>query len=229
MMNKWQDYEAQAYTAMEQRDYRAAHLAFTHAIQLRQEHGDPDPPHTARLWNNVGALCRELGDIAAAQQAYDHALFLHRTVIATPQSDCGIVLQNLGELALRRGDQEAAWAYFTEELDLWKQLKDPTMIPHLATCLHSLGEIMAAVEAYAPARRNFEQALELRELTLGDDQPETADTLIQLGMVCRAQRDYAAARTYLTRAQQLYIQALGAQHPMVTKLQTILTTLGVPN
>ena len=61
-MNTWQEYETHAYTAMEQRDYRAAHLAFTHAIHLRQEHGDPDPPHTARLWNNVGALCRELDD-----------------------------------------------------------------------------------------------------------------------------------------------------------------------
>ncbi len=214
-MNKWQDYEAQAYAAMEQR-------------QLRLEHGDPDPPHTARLWTNVGALCRELGAIAAAQQAYDHALFLHRTVIATPQPDCGIVLQNLGELALRRGDQEAGWSYFTEELDLWKQLKDPAMIPHTATCLHSLGEIMAAAGAYAPARRNFEQALELRELTIGDEQPETADTLIHLGMVCRAHGDQGAARTYLTRAQQFYIQALGAQHPMVAKLQAVLTTLGVP-
>jgi hypothetical protein len=36
-MNKWQDYEAQAYAAMEQRDYRAAHHAFTHAIRLRLE------------------------------------------------------------------------------------------------------------------------------------------------------------------------------------------------
>jgi tetratricopeptide (TPR) repeat protein len=138
-MNQWQDYETQAYVAMEQRDYRAAQLAFTHAIQLRQEHGDPDPAHTARLWNNVGALCRELGDIAAAQQAYDQAVFLHRTVIALPLPDLGIVLQNLGELALRRGDQEAAWTYFTEELDLWKHLKDPETIPHLATCPAFLG------------------------------------------------------------------------------------------
>jgi tetratricopeptide (TPR) repeat protein len=174
-------------------------------------------------------LCGELGDIAAAQQAYYHALLLHRTVMVSPQLDCCIVLQNLGELALRCGDHEAAWTYFTEELDLWKQLKDPAMLPHLAMCLHSLGEIMATAEAYAPARRNFEQALELRELTIGDDQPETADTLIQLGMVCRAQDDRAAARTYLTRAQQLYIQVLGSQHPMVAKLQTALTTLEIPN
>jgi hypothetical protein len=88
---------------------------------------------------------------------------------------------------------------------------------------------MAAAEAYAPARRNFEQALELRELTIGDDQPETADTLIQLGMVCRAQGDYGAARTYLSRAQRLYIQTFGLGHPMVAKLQTVLTTFGELN
>jgi tetratricopeptide (TPR) repeat protein len=138
-------------------------------------------------------------------------------------------LHNMGRLVQRQGDQKLAWDHLTEALGMWKRIittpDQADYLPHLAASLYACGEIMAADGKYDPARRNFEQALELRELTLASDHADIAINLASLGMLCSLQGDTIVARAYLQRALDLHVAALGPEHRVVQELRTALTDL----
>jgi tetratricopeptide (TPR) repeat protein len=71
----------------------------------------------------------------------------------------------------------------------------------------------AALGAYAQARPLHEQALAIREKTLGPEHPLTATSLNNLALVLKDEGDLAAARPLYERALAIDEKALGPEHP----------------
>ena len=74
------------------------------------------------------------------------------------------------------------------------------------------------------ARPYLERSLAISEQVLGEQHPDTATSLNNLGMLLQAMGDYAGARPYLERSLAISEQVLGAQHPDTA---TSLNNLGM--
>ena len=99
---------------------------------------------------------------------------------------------------------------------------------YVATCLYSLGEIMADTGEYNGARRNFEQALELREIIFGPQHENVAEILSDLGFLCNAMGDTTAALDYLKRALPVLEVALPTNHPEIVRVKELIAQLEPP-
>ena len=164
--------------------------------------------------------------LPAAQTYYEKAISIYESSGGDDSPEFAIALHNTGRTAYMQRKSKVAWDYFTQELAMWKRLNNPAFTPYLATCLQSCADIMADAGEFIGARRNLEQALELRAGVLLPNHPDVADNLMALGQLCEAQSDRPAARTYFQKALPLFISALGGNHPVVKELQSSLRRLG---
>jgi Flp pilus assembly protein TadD len=88
--------------------------------------------------------------------------------------------------------------------------------------LYACGEYFAKTGEYAIARKNFEQALTLRQNMLPPDHPDIAENLGGLGAMCMNLHDFASASVYLKRAIPLYQSELGPNDRQVMDLRRML-------
>ena len=229
-MDDLQHYNAQGRRASQQGDHAAALEAFERALFVAQVQ-EVDDYQVAQIWHNIGFAHAGLGHQADAYAAYEHALTLYEQ-LQRDDPEWAIALHNMGRWGQRQGDQKLAWDYLTAALDMWKRIITSTeqadYLPYLAASLYACGEVMATDGKYAPARRNFEQALDLRKQLLPSDHGDIAINLASLGMLCSIQGDKVAARAYLQRALELQEAALGKNHRVVQELRTALTELDRP-
>ena len=224
-MDNLQRVENEAKQAFQTGDFASAKRLFLEALSLAESLPNQDRLHQAQLLNNVGFVCQRLKDLPAAQSYFEKAHQTYQAQKSGDSPDFALTLHNLGRTAYLQREAKTAWSYWTQELEMWKRLKNPAYTPYLATCLQSCGDIMADAGEFDGARRNFEQALQLRETVLPRNHPDIADNLMSLGQLCEAQGDRAAARTYLQKAFPFFVSALGGDHPVVRELQLSLKRL----
>jgi len=72
--------------------------------------------------------------------------------------------------------------------------------------------------AYEKAQLLAARALDLREKALGPDQPEVAETLNLLGVICTARSDYNRAELLFQRALAINEKAFGSEYPAVAEV-----------
>jgi tetratricopeptide (TPR) repeat protein len=66
------------------------------------------------------------------------------------------------------------------------------------------------------ARPYYEKALEIRRNVLGEEHPDTALSLNNLGALLQAMGDYDGARPYYEKALEINRKVLGEEHPNTT-------------
>lgn len=221
-MNEFEQYEAQGQLYFEKADIASANQMFNKALLVAKRDKNINPHRIAEVLNNAGFTYRLLGNSDEAKRYFQQALKIYRQICQKPDGDMAITLHNLGEMLLVEGDRKQGFEYLSEELDIWKQLKEEAQIPRVAACLRLLAHVMADEGYYDIARRNYEQALELRRLSLGADHPDTAESLADLGLFCEFIGDKEAARTYLNAALPILRAELGTNHPFNQEVEKTL-------
>ncbi|MEM8962726.1 MAG: serine/threonine-protein kinase [Acidobacteriota bacterium] len=94
-----------------------------------------------------------------------------------------------------------------------RQLERTTRRPEvLADLRHTMGEAYLVLGHYERAGALLTQALELRQQQLGDDHPEVAALLAELGRLRLAEGDFAAAEALTTEALAWRQEHLGDEH-----------------
>jgi len=78
-----------------------------------------------------------------------------------------------------------------------------------------LGYHLHAIGDYPGAYPNFQQAFEIRRKVLGEEHPDTAESLNNLGVLLQAMGDYEGARPYLEKSLEIDLKVFGDQHPNV--------------
>jgi tetratricopeptide (TPR) repeat protein len=104
-------------------------------------------------------------------------------------------LYTAGNLADIQGDYEAARAYYTESLAIYRELGDRT---GAARPLNGLGLVSWGQGDYVTARSFLEESLTIKRQTA--DPSSISISLNNLGLVAHTQGDNAMARTYLEEA-----------------------------
>lgn len=182
-----------------------------------------EPDEVGQLWNNYGLACRRLVQNEEAKMAYTKALELFRKSPEPPAHEITVTLSNLGVLALAQKDNDAAFDYLCEELDLHK--KSPNDMRRLGWCLHNLAEVFCRKGEFAAAERNLKHALELRNAALPSDDADIAENYKMLGDVFFTVDKRAEAKEAYSRALPKFEQVLGSSNGVVIDIKNQLKIL----
>ena len=152
---------------------------------------------------DLGYWFAVIGNYAAAQMQFEHALVLARELGDTARA--GRTLELLGWLAREQGDSATAWAQMTESLAIFRQLDD---LEAIAGTLNSMAGIAiveedpARAEALLAESRTIGQRIASDSTGLGGkldnlgralDSIRLAWTLNHLGLAAQLRGDYERA------------------------------------
>lgn len=168
------------YDYHQARDYWQKGLAI--ALELENEYG------TATLYNNLGDALRELGEFAAAEDAFAQALSRYKSLHNTAFTMN--VLEGWARLCALRGDYEQAITLAQEGIDLAITYERPGV--QMAS-LSSLGHAYVGLGLWEEARVAYGQAA-----VLVPDLPHLAmESVVGLAYVAWQMGDEAAAHTHI--------------------------------
>jgi tetratricopeptide (TPR) repeat protein len=147
-----------------------------------------------RLHRLVTAFVRGVAADAEAQEVVEETLFaeaarLNEAGYPAPLLAWQSHLRAVTDAAQKREDERAA-----------------RLCNALGYHLHVIGD-------YARARPYYERALRIREQVLGEEHPDTAQSLNNLGGLLQALGDLAGACPYCERALRIREKVLGGEHP----------------
>ncbi|MEM9454531.1 MAG: serine/threonine-protein kinase [Myxococcota bacterium] len=194
-------------------------LAVADAVAAEAETIDHEPL-MARAWMHRGLLEAATGDYeqaaATLERAYGAALAQQMMAEAARASAHLVYVQ--GALLVRY-DEALHWAANAEPLSRAAGTDEAR-----ALYLNNLGSVVRGHGELQEARELHQQALALRERTLGSRHPSVAASLSELGLVAHEYEELEEARELYQRALELRERALGPQHPEVA---SSLTNLGM--
>jgi len=152
----------------------------------------PDTASDAKQKRAVDKRAHAHNDRGAYDKAReDHQRLLEESRKVDDRAGIADCLGNLGLVAQREGELEAAFEYYQESFEIAKELGDHG---GMAKCLNNLGLIIRQQGDYETAYEYHQESLDIaREL---GDRSGIADCLGNLGLVVRIQGDYKAARKY---------------------------------
>jgi tetratricopeptide (TPR) repeat protein len=182
------------------------------------------PPPGAVLWNALGEMLRDLGDLTDAEPAYTAALELLDATPGQHREQRSTVLNNLGLLEHAKGDLDAAKTYLLRSLDEAGDLGSPSS---RATTIDNLGGLEVALARRAgpywlnddyvnegvgrhlrEAERHFGEAQRLYEADLPASLPDYIISLLHSVDVAESMRDEERCDELTARAAELAMDPL---------------------
>jgi len=136
------------------------------------------------------------GKYAESRAEYEIGLELARKV--NDERLQGVVLGQLGEVAMTRNDLNEAHQRYREALDFFQRMGE---VEKEAVAWHQLGRVAEEARDWDEAERCYKQALTIREFI--QELPELAKTCNQLGMVAKSAGRPQEAEQWLRRAIEL--------------------------
>lgn len=193
------------------------------AVRLKDLRLGPDAIDLAVSLNNLGIVCSDAGDHAAAEAAYRRALAIQVKALGTTE-DASIArtLQNLGNVYFHRGEYSAAREHYERALAIREKVLGGDHA-EVATSLLVLAALFREMGDYVAARPLYERAVAIRQARLGPEHPHLAFAMADLAGIVAALGDEERAGQLLERALAILETAWGAEHPAVAR---ILTSLG---
>ncbi len=124
------------------------------------------------------------------------------------------VLSNLGEIYALLGDDEQAYAYCHNAIQVTERKlgkKHPQLVPYLI----KLGKVCRLQVKYDEALNSFRHALHIVEKKLSSAHPYFPVIFQNIGIMYDCQKDYETALRYVYRSLETIEKILGAEHPYI--------------
>jgi tetratricopeptide (TPR) repeat protein len=142
-----------------------------------------------------------------------------------PQMQIADALHQKGKILLEMGQSPEALTTLNEALQLRRELLGETD-PAVAESMCLIGKVLLQQEQYAMALNAFEMGLVVQRQSLGEaGSLEVAQTLLEMGRVYHAQKNFAAALSSYLEVSTLARQFFGESHPFVSRIDTIIGRL----
>ena len=181
------------------------------ALAMRQRLSDRPSRELAEVQSALGSAAHDLGDGAGAQRYYESA-FLALRASASDAFSQAKVRNNLGMLAVERGDPAAAAEQLEGSLALMREALGERHAL-IAAVLVNLGGLDMQRGRHAEAERRFTEALQMRSALLGEQHPQTASVLGNLGFAHLMQGRFEQADAALASALDVMRTGAGPKHP----------------
>ena len=180
---------------------RAESLILDARDMRRREFGD-ESMEMALSWDAIGQLRYAEGDYAAAAEAFEECLRLHRMGLDIVHTDVGTAANNLAvALRLLRRTDEAEELH-REALAIRREENGPRS-PQFAESLADLAVILMKREEYEVALAMCDEAAAIRASVLGPDHVATARALVLRGQCLTQLKRFDEAEHAIREAWEL--------------------------
>jgi tetratricopeptide (TPR) repeat protein len=168
------------------------------------------------LHMNAGVVYDLAGKRDEAEIELNKALELFREHDGAETPRMGMVLHNLGALAMDRGDRDKSRELFEQTVALRERVlgKDH---PEIGNTLLGLGALARRDNRLDDARAHYVRAAELFERAYGPGHAQLGAVYNNLAIVETVSNEHAAAEAYHRKAMQIRIEAYGDSHPLVAQ------------
>jgi tetratricopeptide (TPR) repeat protein len=194
---------------------------------LRLLHTDPEVIEIAAIRYNMSLVHYYRGEKPEALERVNQFLQMTQQVGATdpPQMQIADALHQKGKILMEMGQSPEALTTLNEALQLRRELLGETD-PAVAESMCLIGKVLLQQEQYAMALNAFEMGLVVQRQSLGEaGSLEVAQTLLEMGRVYHAQKNFASALSSYLEVSTLARQFFGETHPFVSRIDTIIGRL----
>ena len=143
---------------------------------------------------------------------YQKALNIHKCLSTTASIDTANVLDNLGELSLKRGEYKQAGEHFEASLAIREKLLPHQNDANKAKTINNIGVVYENEENLDAALKHYKSALDMYRITLPANHPDIAEALLNIANVHETKQDYESALKTYDEAICIYKQTLDADH-----------------
>ncbi|MEM7584097.1 MAG: serine/threonine-protein kinase [Acidobacteriota bacterium] len=191
--------------------------------RLSEEELNEQPLVRARLKAVLGKVYGNLGLFEQADSLLSEALAESEAHLEPRSRELAEFLEELGQLALKRGQIERAEELLRRAVFILLNGGDN---PELADAYGILGRIRRTQGDFAQAEDLLGKAMEIRQRLLGTDHPDYAVSLNNLGNLAFSQGHFEKAEDFFRRALTVLRKTLDANHPRsVMMLSNVAATV----
>ena len=191
---------ARAEAAMRAGQFQEAETLHHQVLAIHEKALGPEHPTTATSVSNLGNVYYLQGRFAEAEKLYRRALQIREKVLGADHADVATSLNNL--------------ANAMQELGRDRQLS--------ASEVRARQRAGGGVGAVSEIEQMYRRALTIQERTLGRENPATANTLNNIGVMLSLRGDYAQAEDMHRGALGTMEKVFGEQHPDTAAVLTSL-------
>lgn len=193
-------------------DHQAALGYFHKALASAEAQHGPQSEEVAKVLNNLGVVCNELGEFSKALDLLQRALDIRLAVLGEENNLTATTYNNIGNTYLDLGDPNKALEYFQKALDINQKVLDSDD-PALAVSYNDLGNVFYSLGDYGKALEYLEKALEIQTKIYSGGHLHTAATLNNIGMLLSDKGDYQTALDNYFKALAIQEKIVGPGHP----------------
>lgn len=193
-------------------DHQAALGYFRKALASAEAQHGPRSEEVAKVMNNLGVVCNDLGEFSNALDYLQRALEIRAAVHGEENNLTATTYQNLGNTYLDSGDPNKALEYFQKALDINQKVLESDD-PALAVSYNDLGNVFYSLGDYGKALEYLEKALEIQTKIYSGGHLHTAATLNNIGMLLSDKGDYQTALDNYFKALAIQEKIVGPGHP----------------
>eukprot|EP00053_Salpingoeca_punica_P024826 m.14785 g.14785 ORF g.14785 m.14785 type:complete len:518 (+) comp7228_c0_seq1:82-1635(+) len=192
-------------------NYRLARETCKKSLQIKIATLGEGHLDIASSHNNLGNIERNTGNHAEALEAYQRALQIRLAKLGERHPETVGTMYSIANTQLNMGNHAKAFAMFENTLRI--SLGSQGEHPDTAGSYMGLANAYSSMGSYAKALKLYERSLNIRMATLGEQHPDTAITIGNIGTTLIQARQVAEGRDKLQRSVYLLTRAVGAGHP----------------
>lgn len=189
-------------------EYQKARALVEEALAIRLK-ADPAHVDVAILRHNLGAIEWQMGDYAAAREAFTAAAEGLTRAFGPDHPHVASALEGLAVIQTNLGDHAEALAAYRRVLAIRRKVLSPGH-PLVAQTYVNLGDVLMSLGDYRAALDALNRGLSIGEKALGRDHPQLLAALTNLAVVLDRLGDHAGARRTLRRGIAIREKANGA-------------------
>jgi len=181
---------------------------------LRLDNRASDDPKQTQILTELANVQFYEGHYDASWDLNEKALALNRRLYGEQHPAVAGGLNNLGAIAMNRGDNPAAEADYRQAVAICERWYGADH-PEVAANLTALAQVLTNEKRFDEATAMLRRALEIQQRQPGPVRATVGTTLNQLGVVAFQQDQYDEARGYFTRAMETWRTLYGDHHPFI--------------
>ena len=189
----------------------------------------PTPPFLVDIYNLLGIILRELGDLQNSREKHERALDIQLKYYGRAQVDVAHTYHHLGNVQYDRGNLEQAMKYHERALEIQKENLGHDHI-HLAFSFTTMGVVESELGNLQHAQHYFERALDIRLKTPEQEDVNVARIYHELGNIQRKLGDLQKSEKSYKSALNIWSEKLGPDRVNASRtyfgLANVQRTLG---
>ena len=209
-------YHNLALLAMKSSDWKEAYIFLVKVLHIREAVYGKWHRLTAESHYNIGKILHhKIGDFEKALEHLQTSLNISKRVFGIAHKFNARSCFAIALIHQDKKEHDMELLYLKRALSIWKDLSIDGEDSHVAKCYNALGQTYFYLKEYEEALYCSRAALKLRIKLLGDCDPRTASTFINLACILYEMGEYEEALKMANQGLMIEELILGKSHPQI--------------